>query len=137
MPFSREMYVFLGSELREICVFSGNTILDKIFWLNKCFFLLPSFNLFLCALNIRFLVKWQNFLVGRKPWNLTCCYCSPLLGILVKSWAQIFATSKAQRLLFRIIDCLLLPHLVLQQDKELPAPMLTAIQKSLPLFLQV
>ncbi|XP_011922349.1 PREDICTED: protein MMS22-like isoform X4 [Cercocebus atys] len=57
-------------------------------------------------------------------------------GILVKSWAQIFATSKAQKLLFRIIDCLLLPHTVLQQEKELPAPMLSAIQKSLPLYLQ-
>lgn len=55
----------------------------------------------------------------------------------MKSWAQIFATSKAQKLLFRIIDCLLLPHTVLQQEKELPAPMLSAIQKSLPLYLQV
>ncbi|XP_014446218.1 protein MMS22-like, partial [Tupaia chinensis] len=59
-----------------------------------------------------------------------------MMGILVKSWAKIFATSKAQKLLFRIIDCLLLPHTVLQQEKELPAPMLTAIQKSLPLYLQ-
>nr|XP_023399423.1 LOW QUALITY PROTEIN: protein MMS22-like [Loxodonta africana] len=59
-----------------------------------------------------------------------------MMGILVKSWAQIFATSKAQKLLFRIIDCLLLPHTVLQQEKELPAAMLTAIQKSLPLYLQ-
>nr|XP_048275815.1 protein MMS22-like isoform X1 [Myodes glareolus]XP_048275817.1 protein MMS22-like isoform X1 [Myodes glareolus] len=59
-----------------------------------------------------------------------------IMGILVKSWAQIFATSKAQKLLFRIIDCLLLPHTVLQQEKELPAPMLTAIQNSLPLYLQ-
>ncbi|EPQ10947.1 Protein MMS22 [Myotis brandtii] len=58
------------------------------------------------------------------------------LGILVKSWAQIFATSEAQKLLFRIIDCLLLPHSVLLQEKELPAPLLTAIQKSLPLYLQ-
>uniref|UniRef100_A0A0P6JB16 Protein MMS22-like n=2 Tax=Heterocephalus glaber TaxID=10181 RepID=A0A0P6JB16_HETGA len=59
-----------------------------------------------------------------------------MMGVLVKSWAQIFATSKAQKLLFRIIDCLLLPHTVLQQEKELPTAMLTAIQKSLPLFLQ-
>uniref|UniRef100_A0A8C6RGU0 Protein MMS22-like n=1 Tax=Nannospalax galili TaxID=1026970 RepID=A0A8C6RGU0_NANGA len=59
-----------------------------------------------------------------------------IMGILVKSWAQIFATSKAQKLLFRIIDCLLLPHTVLQQEKELPAPMLTAIHKNLPLYLQ-
>ncbi|XP_054424843.1 protein MMS22-like isoform X1 [Pteronotus mesoamericanus] len=59
-----------------------------------------------------------------------------MMGLLVKSWAQIFATSKAQRLLFQIIDCLLLPHAVLQQETELPAPRLTAIQKSLPLYLQ-
>lgn len=69
--------------------------------------------------------------------NYNYCYFSSLLGILVKSWAQIFSTSKAQKLLYRIIDCLLLPHAVLQQEKEVPAPMLTAIQKSLPLFLQV
>nr|KAF6462502.1 MMS22 like, DNA repair protein [Molossus molossus] len=59
-----------------------------------------------------------------------------MMGILVKSWAQIFATTKAQQLLFRIIDCLLLPHSVLQREKELPAPMMAAIQKSLPLYLQ-
>lgn len=59
-----------------------------------------------------------------------------IMGVLVKSWAQIFATSKAQKLLFRIIDFLLLPHTVLQQEKELPASMLTAIHKSLPLYLQ-
>ncbi|KAM7136442.1 protein MMS22-like isoform 2-T2 [Molossus nigricans] len=59
-----------------------------------------------------------------------------MMGILVKSWAQIFATTKAQQLLFRIIDCLLLPHSVLQREKELPAPMMAAVQKSLPLYLQ-
>lgn len=58
-------------------------------------------------------------------------------GCLVKSWAAILATSKAQPLLFRIIDCLLLPHAVLQQDKELPAVMLAAIRENLPFFLQV
>uniref|UniRef100_A0A670II59 Protein MMS22-like n=1 Tax=Podarcis muralis TaxID=64176 RepID=A0A670II59_PODMU len=59
-----------------------------------------------------------------------------IIGCLVKSWAPILATSKAQQLLFRIIDCLLLPHAVLQQDKELPAAMLSAIRENLPLFLQ-
>ncbi|XP_036915631.1 protein MMS22-like [Sturnira hondurensis] len=59
-----------------------------------------------------------------------------MMGILVKSWAQIFATSKAQKLLFRIIDCLLLPHVVLQRETELPAPRLAAIQRNLPLYLQ-
>ncbi|XP_044305201.1 protein MMS22-like [Varanus komodoensis] len=59
-----------------------------------------------------------------------------IIGCLVKSWAPILATSKAQPLLFRIVDCLLLPHAVLQQDKRLPAAMLSAIQDNLPLFLQ-
>uniref|UniRef100_A0A8C6VGG4 Protein MMS22-like n=1 Tax=Naja naja TaxID=35670 RepID=A0A8C6VGG4_NAJNA len=59
-----------------------------------------------------------------------------IIGCLVKSWAAILATSKAQPLLFRIIDCLLLPHAVLQQDKELPAVMLATIRENLPFFLQ-
>ncbi|XP_062980932.1 protein MMS22-like [Elgaria multicarinata webbii] len=59
-----------------------------------------------------------------------------IIGCLVKSWAPILATSKAQPLLFRIIDCLLLPHAVFQQDKRLPAAMLSAIRDNLPLFLQ-
>ncbi|NXA35546.1 MMS22 protein, partial [Eudromia elegans] len=59
-----------------------------------------------------------------------------IIGCLVKFWAPILATSKAQQLLFRIIDCLLLPHSVLQQDKELPGALLSAIQESLPLYLQ-
>ncbi|XP_058030990.1 protein MMS22-like isoform X2 [Ahaetulla prasina] len=59
-----------------------------------------------------------------------------IIGCLVKFWAAILATSKAQPLLFRIIDCLLLPHAVLQQDKELPAVMLAAIRENLPFFLQ-
>ncbi|NWH73453.1 MMS22 protein, partial [Piaya cayana] len=59
-----------------------------------------------------------------------------IIGCLVKFWAPILATSKAQQLLFRIIDCLLLPHSVLQYDKELPVALLSAIQESLPLYLQ-
>ncbi|NXP03443.1 MMS22 protein, partial [Thinocorus orbignyianus] len=59
-----------------------------------------------------------------------------IVGCLVKFWAPILATSKAQQLLFRIVDCLLLPHSVLQQDKELPVALLSAIQESLPLYLQ-
>lgn len=55
----------------------------------------------------------------------------------MKFWAPILATSKAQQLLFRIVDCLLLPHSVLQQDKELPVALMAAIQESLPLYLQV
>ncbi|CAM5131976.1 unnamed protein product [Natator depressus] len=59
-----------------------------------------------------------------------------VIGGLVKSWAPILATSKAQQLLFRIIDSLLLPLAVFQQDKELPAVMLSAIRENLPLYLQ-
>nr|XP_048700911.1 protein MMS22-like isoform X2 [Caretta caretta] len=59
-----------------------------------------------------------------------------IIGGLVKSWAPILATSKAQQLLFRIIDSLLLPLAVFQQDKELPAVMLSAIRENLPLYLQ-
>ncbi|KAM5164087.1 protein MMS22-like [Mantella aurantiaca] len=57
-------------------------------------------------------------------------------GYLVRYWASILATSKAQQLLFRIIDYLLLPHALFQQDNGLPAAMLSAIRESLPLFLQ-
>ncbi|CAH2252650.1 MMS22-like [Pelobates cultripes] len=58
------------------------------------------------------------------------------IGCLVRHWALILATSKAQQLLFRIIDSLLLPHALFQQDKSLPASLLSAIRESLPLFLQ-
>ncbi|XP_037058370.1 protein MMS22-like isoform X3 [Peromyscus leucopus] len=81
-------------------------------------------------------LKYIKPYLGKKISSAGLQLTYGIMGILVKSWAQIFATSKAQKLLFRIIDCLLLPHTVLQQEKELPAPMLTAIQKSLPLYLQ-
>lgn len=58
------------------------------------------------------------------------------IGSLVKYWALMLATSKAQQLLFRIIDVLLLPHALFQQDKELPPAMVSAIRESLPLYLQ-
>uniref|UniRef100_A0A7N5P6X8 Protein MMS22-like n=1 Tax=Ailuropoda melanoleuca TaxID=9646 RepID=A0A7N5P6X8_AILME len=82
------------------------------------------------------ILKYIKPYLGKKICSAGLQLTYRMMGILVKSWAQIFATSKAQKLLFRIIDCLLLPHTVLQQEKELPAPMLTAIQKSLPLYLQ-
>ncbi|XP_029452535.1 protein MMS22-like [Rhinatrema bivittatum] len=59
-----------------------------------------------------------------------------VMGCVVKHWALMLATSKAQPLLFRIIDFLLLPHALFQQDKVLPTAMLTAIRESLPLYLQ-
>uniref|UniRef100_A0A4W3J3W4 Protein MMS22-like n=1 Tax=Callorhinchus milii TaxID=7868 RepID=A0A4W3J3W4_CALMI len=58
------------------------------------------------------------------------------VGCLVKHWAPMLSTSKAQQLLFRIIDCLLLPHALFHQDKELPPAMLSAIRDNLPLYLQ-
>lgn len=47
----------------------------------------------------------------------------------MKHWSPLLATSKAQQLLFRIVDGLLLPHNLTQQDK--------ALRDSLPLYLQV
>nr|XP_058938983.1 protein MMS22-like isoform X3 [Kogia breviceps] len=82
------------------------------------------------------ILKYIKPYLGKKVSSAGLQLTYMMMGTLVKSWAQIFATSKAQKLLFRIIDCLLLPHTVLQQEKELPAPMLIAIQKSLPLYLQ-
>ncbi|XP_023615522.1 protein MMS22-like [Myotis lucifugus] len=82
------------------------------------------------------ILKYIKPYLGKKISSAGLQLTYRMMGILVKSWAQIFATSEAQKLLFRIIDCLLLPHSVLLQEKELPAPLLTAIQKSLPLYLQ-
>ncbi|KAL2084836.1 hypothetical protein ACEWY4_020354 [Coilia grayii] len=56
------------------------------------------------------------------------------IGCLVKHWSPLLATSKAQQLLFRIIDCLLLPHSLFQQDP--PTQVLSALKESLPLYLQ-
>lgn len=53
--------------------------------------------------------------------------CDP--GCVVKHWSPLLATSKAQQLLFRIVDSLLLPHHLTQQDK--------ALRDTLPLYLQV
>ncbi|XP_020490283.2 protein MMS22-like isoform X1 [Labrus bergylta] len=50
------------------------------------------------------------------------------VGCIVKHWSPLLATSKAQQLLFRIVDGLLLPHNLTQQDK--------ALRDSLPLYLQ-
>ncbi|XP_034553027.1 protein MMS22-like isoform X2 [Notolabrus celidotus] len=50
------------------------------------------------------------------------------VGCIVRHWSPLLATSKAQQLLFRIVDGLLLPHNLTQQDK--------ALRDSLPLYLQ-
>ncbi|XP_026998662.2 protein MMS22-like [Tachysurus fulvidraco] len=57
------------------------------------------------------------------------------LGCIVKHWSPLLATSKAQSLLLRIIDVLLLPHSLLQ-DKAPPSQQLSAIRDTLPLYLQ-
>lgn len=59
------------------------------------------------------------------------CLCFVMFdsGCIVKHWSPLLATSKAQQLLFRIVDGLLLPHNLTQQDK--------ALRDSLPLYLQV
>ncbi|XP_042565150.1 protein MMS22-like [Clupea harengus] len=56
------------------------------------------------------------------------------VGCLVKHWGPLLATSKAQQLLFRIVDSLLLPHSLFQQDP--PTQVLSALKESLPLYLQ-
>ncbi|XP_047216996.1 protein MMS22-like [Girardinichthys multiradiatus] len=50
------------------------------------------------------------------------------VGCIVKHWSPLLATSKAQQLLFRIVNSLLLPPKLPQQDK--------ALRDSLPLYLQ-
>ncbi|XP_033873694.3 protein MMS22-like [Acipenser ruthenus] len=77
----------------------------------------------------------KPYLVNKgPPEGLQLSYWT--VGCLVKHWALILATSKAQQLLFRIIDCLLLPHALFQQDKGIPSPMLSVLRDNLPLFLQ-
>uniref|UniRef100_A0A8C6X080 Protein MMS22-like n=1 Tax=Neogobius melanostomus TaxID=47308 RepID=A0A8C6X080_9GOBI len=65
-------------------------------------------------------------LVSKNPEALQLTYWA--VGCIVKHWSPLLATSKAQQLLFRIVDGLLLPHNVMQQDK--------ALRDSLPLYLQ-
>lgn len=50
-------------------------------------------------------------------------------GCIVKHWSPLLATPKGQKLLFRIVEGLLLPHNITQQDK--------ALRDSLHLYLQV
>lgn len=59
-----------------------------------------------------------------------------VVGCLVKHWSHLLATTKAQQLLFRIVDVLLLPHALLQQDSGAHTQMLSVLKDSLPLFLQ-
>ncbi|XP_070691850.1 protein MMS22-like [Pempheris klunzingeri] len=65
-------------------------------------------------------------LVSKNQEGLQQAYWA--VGCIVRHWSPLLATSKAQQLLFRIVDVLLLPHNLTQQDK--------ALRDSLPLYLQ-
>ncbi|CAF98081.1 unnamed protein product [Tetraodon nigroviridis] len=65
-------------------------------------------------------------LVSKSQEGLQLVYWA--VGCIVKHWSPLLATSKAQQLLFRIVDGLLLPHNITQQDK--------ALRDSLHLYLQ-
>ncbi|XP_037129623.1 protein MMS22-like [Syngnathus acus] len=64
--------------------------------------------------------------VSKNPKGIQLTYWA--VGCVVKHWSHLLVTSKAQQLLFRIVDRLLLPHNLSQQD--------TALRNSLPLYLQ-
>ncbi|XP_077072871.1 protein MMS22-like isoform X2 [Siphateles boraxobius] len=76
----------------------------------------------------------KPYLLNKSREGLQLAYWT--IGCLVKQWSQLLATSKAQQLLFRIVDVLLLPHALLQQDSGAHTQMLSALKDSLPLFLQ-
>uniref|UniRef100_A0A672ZG30 Protein MMS22-like n=1 Tax=Sphaeramia orbicularis TaxID=375764 RepID=A0A672ZG30_9TELE len=65
-------------------------------------------------------------LVSKNQETLQLTYWA--FGCIVKHWSPLLATSKAQTLLFNIVNGLLLPHHLTQQDK--------ALRDSLPLYLQ-
>ncbi|KAG7475126.1 hypothetical protein JOB18_024511 [Solea senegalensis] len=65
-------------------------------------------------------------LVSKNQEGLQLAYWA--VGCIVKHWSPLLATSKAQQLLFRIVDGMLLPHNLTQQDR--------ALRESLPLYLQ-
>uniref|UniRef100_A0A665UNA8 Protein MMS22-like n=1 Tax=Echeneis naucrates TaxID=173247 RepID=A0A665UNA8_ECHNA len=68
----------------------------------------------------------KPLLVSKNQEGLQLAYRA--VGCIVKHWSPLLATSKAQQLLFRIVDGLLLPNHLTQQDK--------ALKESLPLYLQ-
>ncbi|KAI4874982.1 hypothetical protein NFI96_026620 [Prochilodus magdalenae] len=76
----------------------------------------------------------KPYLLNRSSEGLQLTYWT--LGCVVKQWSPLLATSKAQSLLLRIVDVLLLPHSLLQQDKAPPTQVLTALRDTLPLYLQ-
>ncbi|KTF89679.1 hypothetical protein cypCar_00007221 [Cyprinus carpio] len=76
----------------------------------------------------------KPYLLNKSREGLQLVYWT--VGCLVKHWSYLLATTKAQQLLFRIVDVLLLPHALLQQDSGAHTQMLSALKESLPLFLQ-
>ncbi|KAA0703449.1 Protein MMS22-like [Triplophysa tibetana] len=76
----------------------------------------------------------KPYLLNKSREGLQLSYW--VVGCLVKHWSHLLATTKAQQLLFRIVDVLLLPHALLQQDSGAHTQMLSALKDSLPLFLQ-
>ncbi|XP_041843548.1 protein MMS22-like isoform X2 [Melanotaenia boesemani] len=69
----------------------------------------------------------KPYVVSKNQEGIQLAYWT--VGCIVKHWSPLLATSKAQQLLFRIVDGLLLPHHLPQQDK--------ALRDSLPLYLQL
>uniref|UniRef100_A0A8C1L902 Protein MMS22-like n=1 Tax=Cyprinus carpio TaxID=7962 RepID=A0A8C1L902_CYPCA len=76
----------------------------------------------------------KPYLLNKSREGLQLVYWT--VGCLVKHWSYLLATTKAQQLLFRIVDVLLLPHALLQQDSGAHTQMISALKESLPLFLQ-
>uniref|UniRef100_A0A669EY28 Protein MMS22-like n=1 Tax=Oreochromis niloticus TaxID=8128 RepID=A0A669EY28_ORENI len=67
-------------------------------------------------------------LVSKNQEGIQLAYWAVGRCCIVKHWSPLLATSKAQQLLFRIVDGLLLPRNLTQQDK--------ALRDSLPLYIQ-
>ncbi|XP_051575519.1 protein MMS22-like [Myxocyprinus asiaticus] len=76
----------------------------------------------------------KPYLLNKSREGLQLSYWT--IGCLVKHWSHLLATTKAQQLLFRIVDVMLLPHALFQQDSGAHTQMLSALKDSLPLFLQ-
>ncbi|XP_014327388.2 protein MMS22-like isoform X2 [Xiphophorus maculatus] len=68
----------------------------------------------------------KPYVVSKNQEGMQLAYWA--VGCVVKHWSPLLATSKAQQLLFRVVDGLLLPPKLPQQDR--------ALRDSLPLYLQ-
>ncbi|XP_030225973.1 protein MMS22-like [Gadus morhua] len=68
----------------------------------------------------------KPYLVSKSQEGMQLAYWA--VGCVVKHWSPLLATSRAQQLLFRIVDGMLLPHSLPPHDR--------ALRSSLPLYLQ-